>query len=239
MTPILWLHAFPLSAQMFEAQHAIAGVRHVAPDLPGFGAAPPLAGEPTIDAYARFVIDHLDSLGIQRAVFAGVSMGGYIALSAIRDFRDRVAGLILIDTRETADTADARKGRFEMIAKIESEGVTPLVDSMFPKMLTPAAPEALKEHVRAMMMATSPRAATDALKALASRPDSTPLLPGIDVPALVVVGEGDTITPPSDAMRMAKAIPGAKLVTLAGAAHLPNVEQPDAFNRAVSDFLSR
>lgn len=239
MDTILWLHAFPLSSRIFEQQHAIAGVTHLMPDLPGFGDAPPLTSEPDMDAYVRFAIRQLDERGIERAVFAGVSMGGYISLAALRHFRERISALILIDTRETADSPDVRAGRFEMIGKVEREGVTPVVDSMFPKMLTPGAPLELKEWVRSVMMASSSRGTTDALRAIANRTDSTPLLPTITVPALVIVGAADSITPPADAERMAKAIPGARLARIAGAAHLSNVEQPDAFNAEVAAFLGR
>jgi 3-oxoadipate enol-lactonase len=237
MQTVLWLHAFPLSSRMFERQRDLAGVTHLMPDLPGFGSEPPLEGEPTMDAYARFAVAQLDARGIGKAVFAGVSMGGYIAFSALRLFPERIAGLILIDTRETADTNDGRHGRFDAIAKIEEEGVAPLVDSMFPKMLTPEAPADMKERVRTIMMSTPPRGAIDALKAIANRRDATQLLSAITVPTLVLVGEADTITPPSDAERMAKAIPGAKLVKIANVAHLSNVEHADAFNAAVAAFL--
>lgn len=237
MDTILWLHAFPLSSRIFEQQRAIEGVTHLMPDLPGFGDAPPLTSEPDMEAYVRFAIQELDKRGIEKAVFAGVSMGGYICLSALRHFRQRISALILADTRETADSIDMRQGRFEMIGKVELEGVTPVVDSMFPKMLTPGAPLELKEWVRSVMMSSTSRGTTDALRAIANRVESGSLLPSITVPSLIVVGEEDTITPPADAERMANAIPEAKLVRIADAAHLSNVEQPAAFNAAVAAFL--
>jgi 3-oxoadipate enol-lactonase len=70
------------------------------------------------------------------------------------------------------------------------------------------------------------------------RPDSTPLLGTIRVPTLVVVGEEDTLTPPAEAQRINSAIPDARLVQIPEAGHLPNMENPDAFNEALRAFLS-
>lgn len=228
MNTILWLHGFPLTSAIFAKQLSIGGVKHVMPDLPP---------RESMDDYARFAVDQLDARGIEKATFAGLSMGGYICFAAMRLFPERVSGLILIDTRETADTDEARKGRYEMIEKAQREGVEPIVESMLPKMLTAAAPEDMREFVREVMMSASRELVIASLRAMAARPDSSALLPSIDVPTLIVVGEEDTVTPPADAERMAAAIPNARLVKLAGAAHLSNVEEADAFNAAIGSAL--
>ena len=236
MSTIVWIHGFPLSSQIFERQRAIAGVEHVMPDLPGFGNAPPPEGEPSMEGYARHVLAALDARGIDKAVFAGVSMGGYICFALLRIAPERVAGLILLDTRETADTEEARKGRFDSIAKVEKEGITPIVESMLPKMV---ASDAYREEVRAIMASSSPAGVMAALRAMADRPDSSGLLPGITVPTLIVVGEKDAITPSADAERMAQAIPNATLVRVSDAAHLANLEKADDVNRAVRAWLAK
>jgi len=235
---ILWIHGFPLASSIFEHQLAIRGVRHVMPDLPGFGQSRPDGGEVSVDAYARLMVDLLDHRGIDRAVFAGFSMGGYIALAAARIAPERLRGLILIDTRETADTEEARKGRYDTIEKVKREGIRPVVDSMLPKMLTRNAPQDMRDRVREIMSSSTPDGVIAALRAMAERPDSTALLPQIKVPTMIVVGDEDTITPPSDAERMAKAIPGAKLVRVPGAAHLSNYEKSAEVNRAIGSFVT-
>jgi pimeloyl-ACP methyl ester carboxylesterase len=184
------------------------------------------------------MIDLLDHRGIEQAVFAGLSMGGYICLAAARLAPKRLRGLLLIDTRETADDEEARKARYETIEKVKKEGVGPIVESMLPKMITPQAPAEMKERVREIMMSASPEGAIAALRAMAERPDASPVLRKIAVPTLVVAGEQDTITPPSDAERMAKSIPRARLVCIAGAAHLSNYEKADDFNGAVARFVT-
>ena len=238
MNSILWIHGFPLSSQIFDRQRAIEGVQHVMPDLPGFGKAVRPRGEPSMDDYARFAVAHLDDLGIEKATLAGLSMGGYICFSALRLFPERISGLILMDTRETADTTEGRQGRYDMIDRVLSDGVKSVADEMLPKMLTPAAPPSLKEWTHALMMSASADGIIAALRAIAHRADASDLLPSIRVPTLVVVGEEDPITPPADAQRMANAIPGARLARIAGAAHLSTVEQPDAVNAAVTSWAS-
>lgn len=225
MSAILWLHGFPLTSAIFAKQLSIPGVEHVMPDLPA---------RESMDDYARFAVEQLDARGIEKATFAGLSMGGYICFAALRLFPERVSGLILIDTRETPDTEEGRKGRYDMIDKAQREGTEPIVESMLPKMLTADAPDDMRQYVREVMLSAPREVVIASLRAMATRPDSAPLLPNVRVPTLVAVGEEDPITPPSDAERMANAIPNARLVKLAGAAHLANVEKADEFNAAVA-----
>lgn len=237
-TPILWIHGFPLASTMYEPQLAIRGVRHVMPDLPGFGQSRPQGDDVSIDGYARLCIEILDQRGIDKAVIAGFSMGGYIAFGVARLAPHRMRGLILIDTRETADTDEARKGRYDSIEKVKKEGIDPVVEAMLPKMLTPAAPPEMRDRVREIMSSSSREGVIAALRAMATRPDSTPELAKIAVPTLILVGEQDKITPPTDAERMTAAIPGARLVRVDGAAHLANYEKAAEVNRAVGAFVS-
>ena len=229
MKKIVWVHGFPLSAAVFDDQRSIAGIEHVMPDLPGFGSAPPPKGAMTMDDYARHVLDSFSG----EAVFAGLSMGGYICFAMARLAPERMKGLILLDTRETPDTPEAAKGRYDTAAKVREQGVGVVVDAMLPKMLTPAAPEPMRERVRRIMSSSSKEGVIAALEGMAERPDSSPMLPSINVPTLIVVGDEDTITPPSDAERMARAIPNARLVKIPRAAHLANIENADAVNAAV------
>ena len=221
MSTILWLHGFPLTSRIFAKQRAIEGVDHLMPDLPAL---------PSMDDYARFAVRQLDERGIERATFAGLSMGGYIAFAVLRLFPERVSGLILIDTRETADSEEATKQRYATIEKVEREGVAAVADAMLPKMVVS---EALRPEVREIMMEATPEYVIASLRAMAERPDSSALLPTIDVPTTIVGGEQDTLTQPGDAERMAKTIPGARLVRLADAAHLSNYEKWEEFNAAI------
>jgi len=238
-TAVVWVHGFPLTSGIFENQLAIRRMRHLMPDLPGFGQSRSSGGDVTIDGYARIVIDLLNQRGIDRAVLAGLSMGGYICLAAARLAPERLAGLILLDTRAGADSDEGRKGRYTSIETIQNKGLDPIIETMLPKMLTTDAPEAMRKRVREIMTSVSAEGAIAALRAMATRPDATDLLPAIHVPTLVIVGEKDAITPPAEAEKMAAAIPGAALSRIAGAAHLANYEQADEVNRICGAFLSK
>ncbi|HUP44584.1 MAG TPA: alpha/beta fold hydrolase [Thermoanaerobaculia bacterium] len=231
---IVWIHGFPLSSAVFAKQPP-----GFAPDLAGFGSAPAPAGQYSMDDYARDILAAMDAQGIDRAVVAGLSMGGYVCFAIARLAPERIRGLILIDTRETPDDADGKKGRFDMILKVKEQGVPVVVESMLPKMLTSEAPRELVDEAQRIMITSSPLGVITALRAMADRPDSTETLRGLDVPALAVAGDHDTITPPSDAERMAKLLPNGTAVTIRGAAHLSNLEQPEQFNEAVESFLKR
>ena len=227
---IVWIHGFPLSSRVFDPQRAIPGATHLMPDLPGFGGAAPPRGEMTMDSYARYVLDQSP----EEAVFAGLSMGGYICFAIAKLAPKRMKGLILIDTRETADTDEQKKGRYDTIAKVQKEGIGPVVDSMLPKMVVT---ETLKPQVRSIMQSSSKDGVIAALRAIAERRDSFELIFGLLTPALIVVGEKDTITPPADSERMAKALRNSRLVRIPNAAHLSNFDQPEVFNAAVKGFV--
>lgn len=238
--PVLWIHGFPLSSRIFLPQLAIHHAQHLVPDLPGFGQTPADPSIGSIEDYARVALSLLDEREIDRAVVAGLSMGGYIALAIARIAPERLRGLMLLDTRETPDTAEARKGRFESIEKVRAaKSVKPVVEAMLPKMLGSSPSADLVEEVTDIMLSSSVDGVTTALKAMAERSDTTAVLPTIGVPVLVVVGEEDSITPPADAERMAGAIRDAKLVKLPGAGHLSNMEQAEMFNAAVGEFVKR
>lgn len=242
---VLFLHAYPFSAQMWEAQLAAMpdGWRGIAVDLPGFGGS---AGElragldASLDGYAHGVVEVLDALELKSVVVCGLSMGGYTALSLMRLHPERVRALVLCDTRATADTPEGRVTRLEQARSIRAEGMDAVVDTMLPKLITRMnrlSNPAMRSQVEEMMRATAPEAAARALTAMAHRPDSTELLRAIDVPVMIVVGAEDEITPPGDAQMMARGIRGARLEVIPDAGHLSNVEQPALFNTALHAFL--
>jgi len=240
---LLLLHAFPLNARMWERQLALAagGWRVVAPQLRGFdgGAADPPAA--TMDDYAGDVVDLLDALHIDEAVIGGLSMGGYIAFGILRHAARYVHALVLADTRTQADSPEAIEGRKRLIALARDKGPPAVADEMIPKLLgatTRRERPGVVEHVRALVLSSSTEAITAAIGALMTRPDSTPLLPTIHVPTLIVVGEEDGVTPPSAAEEMHRAIAGSELVRIPRAGHLANLEQPDLFDAAVAPFLA-
>jgi pimeloyl-ACP methyl ester carboxylesterase len=239
---LVLLHAFPLSARLWEPQLALAdaGWHVIAPDFRGFGdgAADPPADR--LDDYVADLVDLLDTLHVHDAVIAGESMGGYVAFALLRIVPSYVRGLILADTRAEADSAEGVAGRRRMLALVAERGVQAVADEMVPKLLgetTRRERARVVDAVRSLILANTPQAIAGAVTAMMQRPDSTPLLATIHIPTLVVVGGEDALMPPGAAEALCRGIGGAELVTLAGAGHLPSVETPEAFNEVVARFL--
>jgi 3-oxoadipate enol-lactonase len=258
---LLLLHAFPLSRRMWHPQLAgLAGCcRAVAPDLPGFGGAGRGGGSGgtvragggggetaavcSMEEMAAAAVGLLDGLGVPAAVVCGLSMGGYVALALCELFPDRVRGLVLADTRAGADDDAGRQRRLESALAVTSgdpAALQALADSLVPRLLAPrtlATRPELAAWLRQEIAAAPAAGVAAAQRGMAARPDRTSLLPRIAVPTLVIVGEEDAITPPVESVFLRDRIPGARLLTIAGAGHLSSLEQPEAFNAALREFL--
>lgn len=240
MTTLLLVHAFPVDAGMWDDQIAELGAdAHVlAPSLPGFGGTSPTGDVMTMDAAADFLAAELDRSGSDRAVVCGLSMGGYIAFSLWRRHRDRIAGLVLADTRAEPDDEAGKEKRRAVAEKARTQSSEAIADAP-PPLLTEGADPALWDRVKQMIRRQTGEAISAAALGMAERPDSRPILGEIDVPATVIVGGADALTPPEMSETIAKGIPGADLVTLEGAGHLSNLEDPEGFTRALRDTLAR
>jgi len=246
--PLVLLHGFPLDRTIWSAQvRGLADVaRVVAPDLRGFGESAGAPGRPgvagtTMDDYAADVAALLDALDLPRAVVGGVSMGGYVAMAFHRAFAGRLRGLVLVDTRAGPDSAEARAARDASAALARAEGVSAVAAQSIGKMLTPenARPDAPMRRALSDLMGAQPvEGVVAALGAIRDRPDSGPSIARIAVPTLVVCGIEDALIPPTESEALRDAIPGARLALIPGAGHLPNFEQPEAFNRVVRTFLA-
>ncbi|GAB4207792.1 MAG: alpha/beta fold hydrolase [Roseiflexaceae bacterium] len=239
--PLLLVHAFPLGGAMWQPQlDALSGLGHViAPDLRGFGQTPLGETPAALEQYADDLAALLDELDIAQTALGGLSMGGYIAFAFLRKYRARVTALLLADTRAGPDSEEGRQGRERNAQLAEREGAGPIAEQMLPRLLAPHAPEELREHVRSIITVNQGAGIAAALRAMAARPDSSLLLPTIDIPTLVLVGAEDALTPPEEARDIHASIANSRLVEIPAAAHLSNLERPDAFNAAVREWMAQ
>ena len=243
-TPIVFIHAFPLSKTMWQPQvDALKNTyRVITIDLGGHGESDLVPWNDSLDGYAKNVIRLLDHLEIPQAVFVGLSMGGYTLFSIYRHYSDRVKVMVLADTRAQADTEEGKGGRQSMAEVAFKDGASAIADMMLPKLLAPSTiahhPE-MVEQVRQMILETPTAGIVVDLVAMAARPDSTDLLSTITCPTLVMVGEEDQATPVAESEYMAQRIPGSTFVTIPQAGHLSNFEQPGTFNQALQSFLEK
>lgn len=243
---VVLLHAFPIGANLWEPQlrNVPAGWRMITPDLRGFGGSTELDSLSAVSMsdYAEDVIDLMDELGVTRAVVGGASMGGYAALAFAQAAGDRVDGLVLANTRAGADSSEARANRRNMLALVDRDGPSGVARDMMPRLLGKTTHEVkpdIEAFVRRLIKQQSPVAIRSAIHRMMHRPDSTPMLPTVKVPTLVITGEEDELIPVDESRAMATAIPGATLVIVPRAGHLANLEQPEAFNNALHEFLAK
>jgi len=241
--PLVFLHGFPLDHSMWDGQRREFRSSHrvILPDLRGLGRSEVSPVPVTMDLFADDVAALLDNLGIaEPVILCGLSMGGCIAFAFVRRHAQRLRGLILCDCRAVADTAEMVANRRRLAEKVLSDGPTAAAEAMLPRLFGPTTNEKqpqVVDAVRNVIQASSSRDIAAAQLSRAARPDSTPTLPEIKVPTLIVVGEHDVISPPAEMQGIAAAIPGATAVVIPGAGHMAPLEKPDDVNRAIREWM--
>lgn len=242
-TPLVLIHGYPLNRMMWEAQWEglTQAARVFAPDLRGFGESEMIDTPAQISTYADDVHEFLEAMGIQeRAVICGLSMGGYIALAYLRQYPQLVAGLVLANTKATADSAEGKAGRDKNIALAQEKGADAIAEGMLPKLLAPTtytSKTELVEQVQRIMASATVQGIVGALGAMRDRPDSLDTLAGFAKPTLIIAGADDQLMPLAEQEKMNQAARNSTLVVIPDAGHLSPMEQPDVFNRALEKFL--
>lgn len=227
---------------MWDAQvaHLRDHYRLILPDLRGYGDTDVTTPRVMLDEMALDIIYLLDSLGIEKAAFCGLSMGGQIVLDLYRLFPQRVQALIIVDSDARGETPESRQQRLARAEDILLKGMRRHTDETIHQYIAAASmarPEVV-DPLHRMMAATKPEGAAAAHRGRADRRDHTAILGAVVVPTLVVVGSEDFFTPVPVARIMSDGIPGAQLAVIDGAGHLPNMEKPDIFNAIIADFLA-
>jgi len=240
--PVIFVHAFPLNQTMWDDQLLAlqSYCRVITLDLRGFGRSEAPQGPYLMEQMAADVRGLMLALDIDRAVFVGLSMGGYISLALYRDYPDSVLALVLADTRAGGDTEEARERRLKSAEKAEREGARAIAEDMIPLLLgrtTRESRPSVAERVREMIESNSPVGIAAAQRGMAERRDSTYLLPSMDFPTLILVGDEDLLTPLAEAERFRAGIRDRRLRVLEGAGHLSNLEAPRGFNAALIEFV--
>jgi pimeloyl-ACP methyl ester carboxylesterase len=239
---VVLLHPFPANHELWlpAAQQLASRYRVILPDLRGHGESDVGEGPATMAKHAADISRILDDAKVGRAVFAGVSIGGYVLFEFWRRNRDRFSALVLIDTKAAPDTPDGRAGRLRSAADVLERGVEPFIESMLPKLLgetTRHARPDLVEAAQKMMLKMSPEDISLVLKGMAERPDSIPTAKTINVPSLIVVGDEDTLTPVADAELMKQNISGSQMKVIPKAGHYAVWEQSDETGKVLRHFL--
>ena len=240
-TPVVLLHGFPLSGAIWheQQQQLSEQYRVIVPDLRGHGRSPAPRGVYEMDLLARDVLTLLDELQIKQAIIMGHSMGGYVTLAAWKRAPERFRALGLIASQAGADTEEGRQNRHKLVEKVVANGVQVVAEAMLPKLFAANLPaEApIIEPVRQLILNTPLAGIVGSLQGMAARPDSSALLPNINIPVLILAGDQDQIIPPDKAKATAAAMKTATLRIVENAGHMPMLEQPQATMTAIRTFL--
>lgn len=225
--PVVFIHGFPHNRTLWAPQLGglMTRARCIAPDLRGFGESE-VRGPYTMDAYADDVIAVMDALQIERAVIAGLSMGGYVAFEILRQAPERVTRLALLATSASPDGPKRAAQRRAAIASLAHGRFAGVTKRMLPRLIhADLVASEIGAEVRAMAQRVGGDAFLRQQTAILARPDSRPVLPSIRVPTLIGVGDGDTLTPHVESDRMHRAIPGSSLHVFGRCGHLPALER--------------
>ncbi len=244
--PVVLLHAFPVNQKMWNPQIDMLNknnIEFVAVDYPGFGQSKVVKKTMEMEDYGEVILDILRQLGVRKAVFVGLSMGGYVALALYRNHPGVFAGLVLANTRARADTDEARKKRFQMIDTLIKKGdpsfIYDLHRNIFFTRETQNNMPDLVEHVYSIMAECETEGIIQAQQAMAYRKNSLKLLNDINFPVLIISGQNDDIVGLGEAEEMVENCPEAALKIIEGAAHLSNLEKPDVFNQFLLGYLKK
>lgn len=242
--PLVFLHAFPLDRRMWVPQSSFSRNYHVITlDFPGFGGTPISAPISTMEWMAREVISTLDGASVkQPAIFAGLSMGGYVLLQIARLFPERLRAAVFAATKASADSTEAREKRFTNVALVEKDGVPALVSRMNDVLLgetTRRERPQVVATVKDIAESQTPHAVIAALRGLAERPDTHDVLDSLQVPALFLAGAEDAIIKPAEMEAMSQRVKKKEFHVIEKAGHLLNLERPDEFENLISHFLKR
>ena len=240
--PVVLLHGFPLDHTIWEAQiEALSARWHViAPDLRGHGQSPIWGGVFYMEDMAADVVALLDSLEIERAVWVGHSMGGYVTMAALRRFPERVAGAAMVATHPFADSPEKRTQREMTAQKVLSEGVGTLAEEMLGVLFAPETPPSA-DYVRrtaAIMRRANPQGVAAALRGMAARPSSVGTLLSARVPMIFIQGQHDQIVTRNVLRRIEDRLPPVSIRRIEGAGHMPMLERPELTSAALGEFLT-
>ena len=239
---LIFIHAYPFDRTMWRSQtDAFKGRwRVISYDLRGHGESGLGEEEFSLELFVQDLMGLMDALRIKTAVLCALSMGGYIALQAVETHPERFSALVLCDTRCSADTPEGKEDRNTAIKAIRRDGVEPYAEGLLGKLLAPETFETQPQTVEAareMILAISSLSLERSLRAMRERKETCSKLPDIKIPALIIVGEADKITPPEAARYLHDNIEHSRLAVIKDAGHLSNLENPSAFNDALKSFL--
>lgn len=236
--PIILIHGFPLDHTIWEKVIPFLAdkARVITPDLRGYGESPKPEGEYSMRVLADDVVALMDSLGIEKAVVVGHSMGGYISLTLAKAYPHRLSGLGLVATQAASDLPERRQARLILADEVKRKGSQAVVQASLAKY---SPDEHVLKRTQQLMLNTLPHVLIGCLKGMADREDMTAFLKEINIPSVVIAGEQDTLIPFERAQEMVQQLPRGWLISIPNAGHMPMLEAPQQVALALIELLQQ
>ncbi len=242
--PVIFVHGFPFDHHMWDKlTEAISeDFFCVTYDIRGLGKSPAGDGQFTMELFSDDLLNIIDELNLNKPVLAGLSMGGYISLRTVERKENIFKALILLDTKAEADNNQAKLKRAQGINIINQKGLDAFLNEFIP---TCFAEESILrlgkeyEDVFERSMQNDPAGVKGCLLAMAGRTDTTEYLSKINVPALVICGEKDALSPPPVMKEMQSKIKNSRFVLVPGSGHMTPIEQPEKTIDEIKKFLAK
>ncbi|MES2138852.1 MAG: alpha/beta fold hydrolase [Bacteroidota bacterium] len=240
--PVIFIHGFPFNKSSWKPQMDFlkSSCRVIAYDIRGFGKSTAGDEKPSINLFADDLIQMMDVLQIKKAIVCGLSMGGYILLNAINRYPERFHAIILSDTQCIGDSTEAKEKRYKTIKQIETDGLTDFAAGFIKNVFCQESlnnKKELVEEIKNIILSTKLETVAGTLVALAQRHEKCFSLNEISIPALILCGKEDIVTPPVQSEFLHTHIKNSKFYSLDNAGHMANLEQADEFNKLVNDFI--
>ncbi len=240
---IIFIHGFPFNKWTWENQIGVLKERYrvIAYDVRGHGESIATTAQMNLNQLTDDLFSFMDAIAVESAIICGLSMGGYIALSAVISQPARIEALILCDTQCGADSHQAKQKRMDVIDSVQKNGLTQYAHDSVQKLFCEASLTEKSSEVSSIeqtILHTSVETIVNTLKALAARKETCSSLHQINIPVMIIVGESDQITPPEVSQKMQDLITGSSLQVVENAGHLSNLENPASFNGHLQDFLT-
>lgn len=239
--PLVFVHAFPLSSKMWDYQINFFKdkFRVITYDVRGLGKSVQTDNQFTMESYVNDFFSVLDGLGFNKINACGVSMGGYIILRALTRNPERLLSVSLADTRAEKDDDNGLISRSNSISDIKSGKRDEFLKNFLPKLINKKSfgTPRIKNFLEEIMSSNTADGICGAMLALATRTNTIDKLKDTDIPALIIVGEDDVLTPKSNADAMNAVMKNSVLEVVPDSGHLSNIENPDYFNSVLIKFL--
>jgi pimeloyl-ACP methyl ester carboxylesterase len=241
---IVFVHGFPYDHTMWKAQIDELSRNYfcVAYDIRGLGESPAGDGQYTMESFVDDLESIINELGLDKPILCGLSMGGYISLRALERMETKISAVVLCDTRSEADNNEGKLKRAAAIKRINTEGLAPFAKDFITNCYGDHYKQNHKEEFEKRIVKSSsfdPVGVKGSLLAMLGRNDTTEYLRKIKIPALVICGEQDALTPPPVMQLMADKINGAELVIIKNSGHMSPIENPLEVNKAINEFLEK